>query len=233
MSAAARSQTNPYRLYVFGLGFGGSLLMAIVNTTSALYWVTAGHLNALELLLLGTALEITYFTFQLPTGVLADLVSRRLCVIVGWFTTGTAFVLQGSIAGLSQPPGSAGDLRHRCGADDRRRGGLDRRRARRRRDDIGLRSRDAVRPRRGSHRRAGQRRTRLPRAECSDARRSGRHDRAGRVPRGRDAGELLPSRCASVDRVRSSAEPVEPLPPRREQRGARSSRSPASFCCSP
>ena len=95
MSAGARSQVNPYRLYVFGLGFGGSLLMAIVNTTSAVYWVTSGHLNALELLLLGTALEITYFTFQLPTGVLADLVSRRLCVIVGWFTTGAAFVLQG------------------------------------------------------------------------------------------------------------------------------------------
>ncbi len=95
MSATARSRTNPYRLYVFGLGFGGSLLMAIVNTTSAVYWVTSGHLNALELLLLGTALEITYFTFQLPTGVLADLVSRRLCVIVGWFTTGAAFVLQG------------------------------------------------------------------------------------------------------------------------------------------
>jgi MFS transporter, DHA3 family, tetracycline resistance protein len=95
VSATGRSRTNPYRLYVFGLGFGGSLLMAIVNTTSAVYWVTSGHLNALQLLLLGTALEVTYFTFQLPTGVLADLVSRRLCVIVGWFITGAAFVLQG------------------------------------------------------------------------------------------------------------------------------------------
>jgi DHA3 family tetracycline resistance protein-like MFS transporter len=93
--ATGRSRTNPYRLYVVGLGFGGSLLMAIVNTTSAVYWVTSGHLNALQLLLLGTALEVTYFTFQLPTGVLADLVSRRLCVIVGWFITGAAFVLQG------------------------------------------------------------------------------------------------------------------------------------------
>jgi hypothetical protein len=37
VSAGARSQVNPYRLYVFGLGFGGSLLMAIVNTTSAVY----------------------------------------------------------------------------------------------------------------------------------------------------------------------------------------------------
>jgi MFS family permease len=48
-----------------------------------------------QLLLLGTVLEGTYLVFELPTGVLADTVSRRLSVVVGIVGTGVAFIVLG------------------------------------------------------------------------------------------------------------------------------------------
>jgi DHA3 family tetracycline resistance protein-like MFS transporter len=59
------------------------------------YRVTSGHLNALQLILLGTLLELSYFIVQLPTGILADIVSRRLCVIAGRFLVAAGLLLQG------------------------------------------------------------------------------------------------------------------------------------------
>jgi MFS transporter, DHA3 family, tetracycline resistance protein len=71
-----------------------SFLLGISYATVAVYWVIAGRLNPLQLLLLGTALELSYFVFQLPTGVLADLVSRRLCVLAGLFIVGVAQIVE-------------------------------------------------------------------------------------------------------------------------------------------
>jgi MFS transporter, DHA3 family, tetracycline resistance protein len=85
---------SPYRLYL-GLQASMSFLLGICYATIMVYWVTAGRLNPLQLLLLGTALELSYFVFQLPTGVLADLVSRRLCVLAGLVVTGLGLVIQG------------------------------------------------------------------------------------------------------------------------------------------
>jgi DHA3 family tetracycline resistance protein-like MFS transporter len=83
---------SPYRLYLVLEG-GMSFLLGISYATVTVYWVTAGRLNPLQLLLLGTSLELSYFVFQLPTGVLADLVSRRLCVLTGLFIVGVAQVM--------------------------------------------------------------------------------------------------------------------------------------------
>jgi len=83
---------SPYRLYLI-LSSGTAFLSGISFATVTVYWVTVGRLNPLELLLLGTALELSYFVFQLPTGVLADLVSRRICVLTGLFIVGVAQVM--------------------------------------------------------------------------------------------------------------------------------------------
>jgi MFS transporter, DHA3 family, tetracycline resistance protein len=88
----ARRLVSPYRLYL-GLECGMSFLLGISYATVTVYWVTSGRLNPLQLLLLGTSLELSYFVFQLPTGVLADLVSRRLCVLSGLFIVGIAQVM--------------------------------------------------------------------------------------------------------------------------------------------
>jgi MFS transporter, DHA3 family, tetracycline resistance protein len=73
---------DPKHLYI-GIEVAESFFVATACTTSIVYRVTSGHLNALQLILLGTMLELSYFIVQLPTGILADVVSRRLCVIAG------------------------------------------------------------------------------------------------------------------------------------------------------
>jgi DHA3 family tetracycline resistance protein-like MFS transporter len=60
------------------------------------YQVETAHLNALQLVLVGTALEGSVFLFEIPTGVVADLYSRRLSVIIGVFLVGAGFLLEGS-----------------------------------------------------------------------------------------------------------------------------------------
>jgi len=85
---------RPYRLYLL-LECGMSFLLGITYATITVYWVTSGRLNPLQLLLLGTSLELTYFVLQLPTGVLADLVSRRLCTLTGLFIVGLALIMEG------------------------------------------------------------------------------------------------------------------------------------------
>jgi DHA3 family tetracycline resistance protein-like MFS transporter len=89
-----RQRLSPYRLYLV-LESGMSFLLGITYATITVYWVTSGRLNPLQLLLLGTALEASYFLLQLPTGVLADIVSRRLCVLAGLFIVGLALVMEG------------------------------------------------------------------------------------------------------------------------------------------
>jgi DHA3 family tetracycline resistance protein-like MFS transporter len=92
-----RRELSAYRVYLI-LEAGTSFLLGIAYATITVYWVTAGRLNALQLILLGTGLELSYFVFQLPTGLLADIVSRRLCVLAGLFLMGLALVAEGASA---------------------------------------------------------------------------------------------------------------------------------------
>jgi MFS transporter, DHA3 family, tetracycline resistance protein len=89
-----RRMTDSYRLYL-GYQFAMSLLLGIVQTTAIVYWVDVGHLDPLQLVLMGTVLELVYFFAQLPTGMLADLVSRRLCIVTGVFVCALGYVAQG------------------------------------------------------------------------------------------------------------------------------------------
>jgi MFS transporter, DHA3 family, tetracycline resistance protein len=93
VASVRRREVGPYRLYLT-LQCGMSFLLGISYATVTVYWVVAGRLNPLQLLLLGTALELSYFACQLPTGVLADLVSRRLCVLAGMFIVGVAQIAE-------------------------------------------------------------------------------------------------------------------------------------------
>ena len=85
-------EISSYRLYLI-LECGTAFLSGLALATVTVYWVTSGGLNPLQLLLLGTALEASYFIFQLPTGLLADLVSRRMCVLAGLFVAGLAQIM--------------------------------------------------------------------------------------------------------------------------------------------
>jgi DHA3 family tetracycline resistance protein-like MFS transporter len=74
-----------------------ALFSAIAFTIAAVYYVTVARLDPLQLVLLGTALEVSYFLFEVPTGVLADTWSRRGSVIVGYLLGGFYFVILGLV----------------------------------------------------------------------------------------------------------------------------------------
>jgi MFS family permease len=78
-----------------------SLAHSIMFTTYAVYYVTELGLNPLQLVLVGTVLEVTIIIFEGITGTVADTYSRRLSVIIGMFVLGTAYVLEGLIPFIS------------------------------------------------------------------------------------------------------------------------------------
>ena len=64
-------------------------------TLSSVYRINEAGLNALQLILVGTVLEATLFLFEIPTGVVADVYSRRLSLIIGYFLEGLGFIVEG------------------------------------------------------------------------------------------------------------------------------------------
>jgi DHA3 family tetracycline resistance protein-like MFS transporter len=76
---------------------GMALLWRAAFTMSLLYQVTTAGLSPLQLVLVGTGMEIAILLFEIPTGVVADTLSRRLSILVGVAIMGVAFILYGSI----------------------------------------------------------------------------------------------------------------------------------------
>jgi len=83
------------RLYLI-FNAAASLCYTLVFTASSLFVITEARLEPLQLVLVGTVLEFSTFIFEIPTGVVADLVSRRLSIIIGFFLLGAGFIIYGS-----------------------------------------------------------------------------------------------------------------------------------------
>lgn len=73
-----------------------SLLFTMAFTVNLIYQVEMAHLNPLQMVLVGTALETSIFIFEIPTGIVADTFSRRISIIIGVILTGFGFILQGA-----------------------------------------------------------------------------------------------------------------------------------------
>lgn len=80
---------------VYRAGWG--LIGALSWTTAAVYFIRDVGMSPLELVLVGTALEVAYFLFEIPTAIVADLYSRRLSVILAAVVSGLAMVLIGLV----------------------------------------------------------------------------------------------------------------------------------------
>ena len=87
---------RPTQLFL-AISGGRALFNALVFTINLIYQVQTVGLNPLQLVLVGTVLEVTVVLFEVPTGVVADVYSRRLSVIVGLALVGCGFLLEGSI----------------------------------------------------------------------------------------------------------------------------------------
>jgi DHA3 family tetracycline resistance protein-like MFS transporter len=68
----------------FGVTFGVNMI----------YQVAMVGLSPLQLVLVGTTLEVSAFLFEIPTGVVADVYSRRLSVMIGYFLIGLGFFVE-------------------------------------------------------------------------------------------------------------------------------------------
>ncbi len=75
---------------------GGAFLATVVFTITALYRIESAGFNPFELVVIGTLMEAAVFIFEIPTGIVADVYSRRLSVIIGNIGMGVAFVLEGA-----------------------------------------------------------------------------------------------------------------------------------------
>ena len=85
-----------YRVYLIWSAVT-ALAFSTFGTLSSVYRVEVAGLGPLELILLGTALELTILVFEVPTGIVADVYSRRLSVIVGMVLIGAGFMLEGAV----------------------------------------------------------------------------------------------------------------------------------------
>jgi MFS transporter, DHA3 family, tetracycline resistance protein len=83
-----------YTAYLLTVSIGSFARGMIFLGLSAYYVRTVG-MNPLQLVLVGTAIELTSFLFEVPTGIVADTVSRRLSVIIGGVLVGACYMLTG------------------------------------------------------------------------------------------------------------------------------------------
>ncbi|MET0799690.1 MAG: MFS transporter [Actinomycetota bacterium] len=80
-----------YLTYSVGEGF----LFHMMSVLFSIFLIVDLELGPLQLVLMGTVLEGTYLLFEIPTGVVADTISRRLSVVIGLIGSGLAFLLLG------------------------------------------------------------------------------------------------------------------------------------------
>lgn len=85
---------SPYHVYlaiqaIYRLAFTTFAVLASV------YRIEVVGLSPFELVLVGTVLEATAFLLETPTGIVADIYSRKLSVIIGLFLFGAGFMVEG------------------------------------------------------------------------------------------------------------------------------------------
>src|SRR5512136_442530 len=87
-------KTNAYKFYLF-IETASSLFYFLAFTAMSLYEIHVAGLSPLQLVLVGTTLELTVLLCEVPTGIVADVYSRRLSIIIGLCLVGLGFLLEG------------------------------------------------------------------------------------------------------------------------------------------
>jgi DHA3 family tetracycline resistance protein-like MFS transporter len=85
---------NARFVYLF-IQFSASAFFSMMFVVTTLYEATVAGLTPVQLILVGTTLEISAFLFEVPTGIVADVYSRRLSIIIGYVLMGLGFLVEG------------------------------------------------------------------------------------------------------------------------------------------
>src|SRR5881275_2771222 len=88
---------DPVRVWYFRTA-GSALGDTLVWTLAPVYFVAVVGLSPLQLVLVGTFMELTIFVCEVPTGIVADVVSRKLSIVIGYLVMGAAIVFCGVVA---------------------------------------------------------------------------------------------------------------------------------------
>src|SRR5512138_2253908 len=86
---------DAYKLYL-ALQFLTGLFFSMIFVVASLYEATVAKLSGAQLVLVGTAVELTVLLFEIPTGIVADAYSRRISIIIGYFLMGIGFLIEGT-----------------------------------------------------------------------------------------------------------------------------------------
>jgi DHA3 family tetracycline resistance protein-like MFS transporter len=78
-----------------GLRFFSALFFWAIVSVNLVYQATVVGLNPLQLVLVGTLLEFCTFVFEIPTGIVADMYSRKMSVMIGVVLVGIGFMIEG------------------------------------------------------------------------------------------------------------------------------------------
>ena len=91
----SRLRLPPVRVYLV-MSFVSQMAFLTVATVSIVYQITQANLDPFQLLIVGTVLEATVFIFEIPTGVVADVYSRKLSLLIGFALIGVGFIILGA-----------------------------------------------------------------------------------------------------------------------------------------
>ena len=193
----------PARTTWYAYEAAASFLGMLAFTVTAVYYVTEVGMSPLQLVLVGTLMEISIFVFEVPTGIVADTYSRRLSIVIGTFVMGVAVILFGALGDV-WPILAANALwgfgyTFTSGAFDAWLA-----------DEVGqerlagrLPARGPGRSRRRPRRHRRERRPRARRPPAADRRRGRRRDRARALLRADDAARPASPRCRARSEARS------------------------------
>jgi DHA3 family tetracycline resistance protein-like MFS transporter len=90
----------PARVYLIAVA-GYEFLFALWATSAVVRRVTTLGFDPLELVLVGTALELSVFALEVPTGAVADTWSRRVSVAIGYALVGLGFAFEALAGGFA------------------------------------------------------------------------------------------------------------------------------------
>jgi DHA3 family tetracycline resistance protein-like MFS transporter len=85
---------NARFVYLF-IEFSASMFFSMMFVVTSLYEATIAGLTPVQLILVGTTLEVAAFIFEVPTGIVADMYSRKLSIVIGYILMGVGFLIEG------------------------------------------------------------------------------------------------------------------------------------------
>ena len=85
---------KPEKLYYL-INFCNSFFFSLATVTYGVYAVRHAHLEAYELILIGTAMELAIFVTEVPTGIIADRYTRKGSILIGLLVMSVSIAIVG------------------------------------------------------------------------------------------------------------------------------------------